>query len=190
MAYPNKEQWVESLVQLVVARARVLINDARTWERYRSALDQNGRDVPLTSPDAVRFCAQAALTRASYDIVGTCFPELDYRKLAYLAGDCIAAYDVLGDINARRGRTRILKLMDAFLAREKFERRYSPGAFARKRSKPKAETAAQRAGSVRSTRARSRRGCAPHRTHTKNTKSRQLTITPYTVQSSAQGLCS
>ena len=26
-AYPNKEQWVASLVQLVVERARLLIND-------------------------------------------------------------------------------------------------------------------------------------------------------------------
>jgi hypothetical protein len=120
MAYPNKEQWVESLVQLVIARARVFISDTRTWERHRFALDAHDRDVPVTSPDAIRFCAQAALTRASYDIVGTCFPALDYRKLARLAGDCLVGYDVLGDINASRGRTRVLKLVDKFLGREKF----------------------------------------------------------------------
>ena len=97
--------------------------------------------MPVTSADAVRFCAQAALTRASYDIVGELRPVLDYERLARLASDCIVDYETLGRINASRGRTRVLKLIDKFLAH----------AIEAKT----AETAARAAGSVRSTRARS-----------------------------------
>lgn len=53
-------------LKIVLRRAARIVK--RGWVRDAYALDANGDDVDVKSPDAVGFCAWGAVKRASFDL--------------------------------------------------------------------------------------------------------------------------
>lgn len=66
----RKRALVSEAVPLVV-RASQLIGTPSRWTRDHWALDSRGRVVPLTSPNAARFCLLGSVYRAEHDLHGT-----------------------------------------------------------------------------------------------------------------------
>ena len=105
---------------LVLARARDLVADRRTWTRYAAARNSRGERCWPYQNGAVRFCAFGALWRAAYELTG------DRKRALHLAS--VAENFLLGParpgrsrrlctINDRRGRHAVLDLLSGRQAR-------------------------------------------------------------------------
>ena len=49
----------------ILKGARALISDKNVWAKYAMAVDINGREVSVESPDAACFCSLGAIRRAA-----------------------------------------------------------------------------------------------------------------------------
>ena len=98
---------------LVLARARELVADRRTWTRCAAARNARGDRCWPYQDGAVRFCAFGALWRAAYELTG------DGKRALHLAS--VAENVLLGPgprqsrrlctINDQRGRHAVLDLL-------------------------------------------------------------------------------
>jgi hypothetical protein len=100
------------LLREVVLRARRYIANPNTWVRGAWAQDRYGKaTTDASAPDAVRFCAEGAIERAAFELVG----KDDYKTLARSA--IASVFPLLFTINDFEGRLAVLKLFDDWLAR-------------------------------------------------------------------------
>jgi len=104
----------------IVARARQLISDRAHWTQGALAKRKNGLPVEPTDPDAYRYCAVGALTRAACELTGK-ISDADVLAnevhVALLMFSEIPANETLECTNDfRQGHTAILKIFDDYLA--------------------------------------------------------------------------
>ena len=104
----------------IVTRARQLISDPARWTRGELAKRKNGLPIEPSDPEAYRFCAIGALTRAASDLTG------DIVAADALANEVHAALLIFAEIpwgqtlecinDFGQGHTSILKIFDDYLA--------------------------------------------------------------------------
>jgi hypothetical protein len=78
----RKRALVSEAVPLVV-RASGLIETPSRWTRDHWALDSRGREVPLTSPQAARYCLLGAVYRAEHELHGTVIPAVEWDAVDF-----------------------------------------------------------------------------------------------------------
>lgn len=81
----RKRALVSEAVSLVVRASRLIETPSR-WTRDHWALDSRGRVVPLTSPQAARYCLLAAVYRAEHELHGTQIPVVECGSVAVREG--------------------------------------------------------------------------------------------------------
>ena len=107
----------QTLERQIVERARALIATKKTWTRHAVARDKNDQLTGWGYPNAVRWCAEGALLRATHDLTG------DVERTGDLAMQTAfritAGRDRLSNINDSRGHKKVLKLFDTYLEKMK-----------------------------------------------------------------------
>jgi hypothetical protein len=107
------------LYHQIVTRARQLISDPARWTQGELAKRKNGLPIEPSDPDAYRFCAVGALTRAASDLTGDFFAadalatEVHVALLSFAeipAGQTLECINDFGE-----GHATILKIFDDYL---------------------------------------------------------------------------
>ena len=115
------------MADMVVLRARMMIENPKHWCRDTYARDRSGNDVWFTSDHAYSFCAGAAVSLASKDpqvgdlapgnrgaLKDFVFKAMDDRIAAYyrFMEQRMSPSECIGSFNDRHGHGVVLKLFD------------------------------------------------------------------------------
>jgi hypothetical protein len=104
----------------IVFRARQLISDPARWTQGDLAKRRNGLSIEPSDPDAYRFCAVGALTRAASELTGDVFAantlatEVHVGLLSFAEIPAGQTLECINDFG--RGHVTILKIFDDYLA--------------------------------------------------------------------------
>jgi hypothetical protein len=105
----------EPTVRDVIEGARAYIANPKTWTRHTLARGRTG--FPCLRPysnRAVRFCANGALQRAAFELLGR---SQTATCLARQASNALAGRTMLKEINdAYNGREAVLEIVDSWFA--------------------------------------------------------------------------
>ena len=109
----------KSLHHQIVTRARQLISDPTCWTQGELAKRKNGLPIEPSDPEAYRFCAVGALTRAASELTSDAFTAnalADEVHIALLTSAEIPAGLTLECVNdIGQGHSAILKIFDDYL---------------------------------------------------------------------------
>jgi hypothetical protein len=110
-----------SLSHHIAARAREIIADPEHWLQGEVALTKDGRSVDPTDAEAHRFCAVAALRRATHELVPGQHNLADrvqvaLEQMVHLQHPQLS--DCLENLNDDRDHPSVVRVLDEFLAAE------------------------------------------------------------------------
>jgi hypothetical protein len=105
----------------IAARARVIIADPAHWLQGEIAMTKDGRSVNPTDAEAHRFCAVAALRRATHELAPGQHNLADrvqnaLEQMVHLRHPQLS--DCLENLNDDGHHATVVRLLDEFLAAE------------------------------------------------------------------------
>jgi hypothetical protein len=105
----------------IAVRARVIIADPAHWLQGEIAMTKDGRSVDPTDAEAHRFCAVAALRRATHELAPGQHNLADrvqnaLEQMVHLRHPQLS--DCLENLNDDGDHASVLRLLDEFLAFE------------------------------------------------------------------------